>query len=672
MRSILSIYFADVRSVFHSRSLAMLVAALMLLPSAYAWINIKAVWDPYSNTTGILVAVVNEDVGAQIQGKGVNVGKETVDGLRSNPKLGWKFVDRQEAERRVHYGDYYAYLIIPSDFSAKLASILEAEPQQPTITYAVNEKINALAPKIAGSGAAGITEQIGKSFTETIGDAALSAFRNAGIELQKELPTIRKVESGILELEKALPQIDAAGKAAIALEAKLPAIKSKAEQLVVLQQRIPDLQKAGDTILKLEASLPMVKEAADSLAAMREKADDLRRASTIMADVENELAAVDAAIKKALEDAKAAASGNDGGAIAANELQQLAQLQQELAALRDNIRASRTTLKSKADEALNAILALHNDWPAIEQRIHKAAAFVRNDLPGIEADIRTAAALVREKLPAMEEAIHKAADLARNDLPAFEQKVKAAAGKVRKLMGSGDLNELIEFLMHDPQKGSKFLADPVLLQTVRVFPIDNYGTAMTPLYTMLALWVGGTILITALPVNVSDPDRVYKSYHVYFGRLLTFLSVGLAQSLIASLGVLLLLRVDAADKLWFVLSSAFIGMVFIVITYTLRSIFGNVGNGIAMLFLVLQMSSSGVTFPVSMTSRFFQIVSPYMPFTHAIIMLRETIGGMIPSIMRKEAIALSSFVLLFFGLAVLLKRSLSKEIELNSEGAAKE
>ncbi|PWW07487.1 putative membrane protein [Paenibacillus cellulosilyticus] len=673
MRTILSIYTADVRSMFKSRRLTMLVVALMLLPSAYAWINIKAVWDPYSNTTGIPVAIVNEDTGAQIEGKAINVGDETVNGLKSNPKLGWAFVDRAEAERGVHYGDYYAYLIIPSDFSAKLASILEAEPQQPTITYAINEKVNALAPKITSSGATGITDQISKSFTQTVSDAVLTAFHTAGIELQKELPTIQKVENGILELEKALPQIEALGQGAIALEAKLPSIKQKIDKVIALQQHIPDLNKAGDAIMKLETDLPKIKEALDSLTALRDKATSLQTIPTALTDMEDRLATIDANLRKAIEDANKTvaatnANGTDEGAtIIAGELQKLTPLLDEVATLRTRLQETRTSLKAKVDEALRMMDTINSDWPAIEQRVQKAANFVRNDLPGVEADIKTATTLLQEKLPAMEEAIHKAADLARNDLPGFEQKVREAANKIRTLQSSADLNELISYLLHDPQKSSQFLADPVNLETVRLFPIDNYGTAMTPLYTMLALWVGGTILITALPVNVRNPEHKFRSYQVYFGRLVTFLSVGLGQALIATLGVLYLLHVHAANKLWFVLTGVFVGVVFVIITYTLRSIFGNVGSGLAMLFLVLQMSSSGVTFPISMTSRFFQVVSPFMPFTHAIIMFRETIGGMIVSTMWKEATVLLSFILLFFGLAVLLKQSFSKDIELNSD-----
>lgn len=666
MKSIWYIYKTDLQSVFTTPKLALLVAALMLLPSAYAWINIKAVWDPYSNTAGIRVAVSNDDEGAEVQGKAINVGEDTVKNLKKNPKLGWVFVSRKEAERGVKYGDYYAYLLIPKDFSKKLTSILEVNPQQPVIEFGVNEKINAVAPKIASSGASGITSQISQAFTKTVGDAIFSGFHTAGVELQQKLPSIQNAEIRILELEQALPQIEEMGNKAIELEQKLPDIRQKAQKIIGLKQRIPDIQKAGDSILKVEASLPLVQEAGDKIVDLQGKVADMQRTTAIMTEIETNLSAIEENIKQAIENAKAA---NDSQADTSGNQEQLARLQEDLVKIHDTIRTIRADLQQRVDQVVKGINAaasfVENDLPAVEQKIHQAATFVRNDLPKLEDDIRKAADLVQEKLPAFEDAVHKVADFARNDLPSFEQKIRNAADQIRKFQGSVNIGDVISFLMHDPQKESSFLANPISLHTKRIYPIPNYGAAMTPLYTMLALWVGGTILISSLPVDVRNSERVYRNHHIYFGRLLTFLTVGVFQAVIIALGNLFLLHVYIVDKLWFVLLAVFISMVFVVITYTLRSVFGNIGNGMALIFLVLQISSSGATFPVSMTSPFFQKISPFMPFTHAVSMLREAVGGMIPEIVIQNALALSVFIIICFGIALLLKRSLSQEVVLN-------
>src|SRR5689334_17114182 len=103
MRNIWNIYATDWKNIFSVPTVALLVVGLMLLPSAYAWFNIKAMWDPYGNTSGIKVAVSNEDEGTTVNltKQKINVGSETVNNLKKNHKLGWVFVDSKEAIRGV-------------------------------------------------------------------------------------------------------------------------------------------------------------------------------------------------------------------------------------------------------------------------------------------------------------------------------------------------------------------------------------------------------------------------------------------------------------------------------------------------------------------------------------------------------------------------------------------
>jgi len=668
MQKIWHIYKRDLKSVFKVPSLALLVVGIMLLPSAYAWVNIEAIWDPYSNTSMIPVAVISEDEGANVQGKNVNVGNETIQSLNKNPKLGWVFVSYDEAERGVKYGDYYAYIYIPKDFSKKLTSILSANPEKPEIEFAVNEKINAVTPKIATSGASGLIAQIRQSFTETVSSSILSEFNAAGVELQQELPTIQAIENRILELEKDLPEIEELGKKSIELQAKLPEIKQKAQKIIELKERISDLEKVAGSILTVESKLPLVEEAGDKILELQGKVEDIQRIEVIITDVENNLSSIEGKIKEAIDNAKA--STDTKTEVLANQ-EELTHFQDELINIHNNIQTSRTNLKQKIDGMIKEINTagsfVKDGLPTVEGNIHKAADFVRNDLPIVEDDITRASELVQNKFPAFEEAVNKLADFSRNDLLSFEDKVKKAADKIRKFQANVNLNDIIDFLKIDPMKGSSFLADPILLNTKRIFPIPNYGSAMAALYTMLALWVGGTVLNSALPVDVKNPENIYKSHHIYFGRLLTFLTVGIFQALIMAIGNIFLLHVYIVNKLWFVLLSIFISTVFVTITYTLRSVFGNIGNGISMILLVLQMSSSGATFPVSMTSPFFQTISPFMPFTHAVSILRETIGGMITEIVIKNVLTLIIYILISFCIALLLKRSLSKDIALNSQ-----
>lgn len=670
MGKIWHIYKTDWKNIFSVPTVAFLVGALILLPSTYAWINIKSMWDPYSNTSGIRVAVANEDEGADVRGKRINVGNDTVKNLKNNHQLGWVFVNRSKAESGVKKGDYYAYLIIPKSFSKKLASILEANPQKPEIQFAVNEKINAVAPKIASSGASSVTAQISQTFIKTVGNAIFSGFNKAGVKLEQELPSIRNVENQIFELEEALPQIEEMGRKAIELEGKLPEIHKKGQIVIELEQRIPEIQKAGDMILNVEKSFPLVKEAGDKVLVLQERVAEMQRTSEIITEVVTNLSEIETKIKQAINSSQEA--NNEQTDTSANQ-KQMTRLYDDLVKIHNDINDTRMDLQQKVDEGATVINTaaefVKSDLPTVEQKIQKAADFARNDLPKFEENIRDAAELVRTRLPEVEKAVHKAADLARNDLPDFEKKVRNAADKIRKFESNVNLNELIEFLKHDPQKGSNFLSSPILLKTERLFPIPNYGSAMAPFYTMLALWVGATLLISSLRVDVENPENLYKGYHLYLGRLLTFLTIGIFQATIVALGNLFIIHTYVVEKLWFVLLCIFISMVFIIITYTLCSVFGNIGKGLAIIFLVLQMSSSGATFPVSLTSSFFQRINPFMPFTYAVSMLREAVGGMIDEVVIKDILSLLVFVAICFLMTTVLKKPLSNRIHQTAERA---
>ncbi|MBO0961877.1 YhgE/Pip domain-containing protein [Neobacillus sp. MM2021_6] len=670
MGKIWLIYKTDWKNIFSVPAVALLIGALMLLPSAYAWVNIKSMWDPYSNTSGIKVAVVNEDTGAEIQGKKINVGYDTVKNLKRNHKLGWVFVTKKEAVKGVEKGTYYAYLIIPEDFSKKLTSILEINPKKPKIVFGVNEKINAVAPKITSSGASSLTTQISQAFVKTVGDALFSGFFQAGVELEKELPSIQNVEKQIFELEKALPEIEEMGKKAIELEGKLPEIREKGQKVMELEQRIPEIQQAGSSILKVEANLPRIKEAGDKVLTVQGKLAELNRVNEIISDVIANMKDIETNIQQGIVIAK---EGDTDQANTSKNQEELTRLNEELVNIHNQVNQTLLSLQQKVAEGEEIIHKagdfFQNEMPVVERKIHMAADFVRNDLPALEGDIRKASTLIQTKLPELEKAVHKAADLARNDLPGFETQIRNAADKIRKFEGSVNVNELIQFLKHDPQKEGDFLSSPVLLETKRIFPIPNYGSAMSPFYTMLALWVGATFLIASLRVDVENPDNVYKGYHLYLGRLLTFLTIGIFQGAVASLGDLYFIHTYVVDKLWFVLMCIFISMVFVIITFTLCSVFGNIGKGLAIIFLVLQISSSGATFPVSTTSSFFQMIYPFMPFTYAVSMLRETVGGMVTDVVVKDVLSLLVFASASFVLALLLKKPLSKRIQHTAERA---
>lgn len=127
-------YRLDWKRIFTNPISIFLVVALMILPSLYAWFNIKALWDPYGNTKELPIAFYSADSGTKLDDKQVKIGEEVEKNLKKNNQLGWKFVESKEAVTQgVKSGKYYAGIYLPSEFSEDLVSFIKGEIQKPTI-----------------------------------------------------------------------------------------------------------------------------------------------------------------------------------------------------------------------------------------------------------------------------------------------------------------------------------------------------------------------------------------------------------------------------------------------------------------------------------------------------------------------------------------------------------
>ncbi|MBP8315987.1 YhgE/Pip domain-containing protein, partial [Clostridium neonatale] len=202
--------------------------------------------------------------------------------------------------------------------------------------------------------------------------------------------------------------------------------------------------------------------------------------------------------------------------------------------------------------------------------------------------------------------------------------------KMEKANNDKGISELLDLLKSDVQARSDFLANPVNLVEKQLFPMGNYGSAMTPFYTILSLWVGELLLVSILAVNPheinteeadSSKKEMITKYTViesYFGKLLLFVSIGIIQALIVSIGDLYILKVYCLNQFLFVLVSILTSITFAFIIYTACSVLGNAGKVVGIVLLVFQIGGSGGTFPIELTPKFFQRIHPFLPFTYTI------------------------------------------------------
>ena len=181
MRPVVRSLKRDIRRMVTVPAAWIVIIGLLFVPALYAWFNIVGFWDPYSNTGKIRVAVANEDQGATKDAIGfVNVGTMLESKLRENDQLGWHFVSAEQAKKEVERGESYAAFIIPSDFSTRLTGVVDGTYTKPDVQYYVNEKNNAVAPKITGAGASSLDQQINSAFVSTVAQTLSEKITSTG------------------------------------------------------------------------------------------------------------------------------------------------------------------------------------------------------------------------------------------------------------------------------------------------------------------------------------------------------------------------------------------------------------------------------------------------------------------------------------------------------------
>ncbi len=323
-------------------------------------------------------------------------------------------------------------------------------------------------------------------------------------------------------------------------------------------------------------------------------------------------------------------------------------------------------IAQNATANLQKFLVYYND--KLEPQIRSTLSSAKSTLTSASAmltDVKQFIPQATDKLTQAKNTLgtaNNALQKIQSEFPTLSTKIKDLANKLRTLENEADISEIVQLLKNDVNAERDFFEEPIKLKEHRIFPIANYGTAMTPFYTVLSIWVGCLLLISLLSVNLHE-NSPYSIREIYFGRLLTFATFSIIQTLIITIGDTFLVDGSIQAPAYFILFGLLISIVFVTVVYTLVSVFGNVGKALAIVMLVLQIAGSGGTYPVELLPKFFQIINPFLPFTYAIEMMREAVGGIIWSTVWVDLIFLIGFWFVFILFGFFLKKLLSEKIE---------
>lgn len=251
----------------------------------------------------------------------------------------------------------------------------------------------------------------------------------------------------------------------------------------------------------------------------------------------------------------------------------------------------------------------------------------------------------------MGESINNTLDMVRN----IEDNLNETTNKLVEFKNSGVYSLLQTAISFNTDELASFISAPVAITTEDLYPITNYGSAMSPFYSVLSIWVGALILVAIIHVKVHPFDGIkVNSVEAFFGRYITFFLIGQAQALLITLGDLFFIGIQCIHPFKFWFAAAFTSFVFTMITYSLTVAFENVGEAAAVVIMVIQVAGAGGTFPIQCLPAIYQAIYKYLPFTYAMDALRECVGGTYSWYYWKCILALLVYVgiCLFIGLVI--------------------
>lgn len=627
--------------------------AIVILPSLYAWLNIYSNWDPYGNTGGISIAVASLDEDYTTpEGETVNKGRDVLDDLRESTSINWVVVDTQdEAVEGVRAGDYYAAVVIGEDFTYNMYNMLTQWTGKPTITYYENDKKNAVATKITDTAASNLKQSITENYLEVLignifRDASdLSQALTADDPVGSAQGLLTQANTLLLSLNQTLQAYANAG-AGGGMDS---ALSQEVSDLVSsMNSHTPSTGDLTATVSQISREIYAALQKADS--ALQQAYQALETAVN-GGNNEAALAAADRALSAAAQElGKAGQAVSDWGhrfdgqtGSAAQAAQKAAQeLSERLFGLQAQLNSLPGLVESK-DDALAAVKSCVDAVDALTTRVGDLLTPSQSDLAqdikdvagqaeGMLDGLKGTAADVRTLL-SQAQGLQGSLDSVLADGQAA---ISDASAKLTELIENLDLSgtqtqlsTLVDILGGDPAVYGQYFSELVQTSVEQVYPIANYGSAMAPFYSVLAIWVGGVILVALMKVH-AKPDGLLdpKPWHLYFGRYLTFLLFNELQAAVIVTGDLFILGVQCENIGMFYLTGALTSFVFSLLIYSLAISFGDVGKAVVVVVMVLQIAGSSGTFPIELLPQVYRKIYHFFPFPYAIDAVRECLCGM--------------------------------------------
>ena len=705
MKTVLHIFTRDLIRILKNPIAIIVTIGVCIIPSLYAWFNIAANWDPYKNTQTMPVAVVSEDIGAEVGDQGyLNAGSMVIDKLKDNTQLQWTFVSsKEEALEGVSAGTYYAAIILPKDFTSNLASVLSGNLKKAPVQYYVNEKINPVAPKVTDTGAKTITTQINETFVSKVSEVVSEKFIGLASTVSSQTDTAAdRVSTDLHDTGNDFKKISGT------IETSQSTLKDARATLAQAQKTLDTLiesaDKASGTLSDITSQLPKIKQDANTLSA--KLLSSLIEGGTSISGISSH---ADAAVGQ-ITGSVGSAMGTVDGTVAS--VQSLVSTNRQLV---DNLKTIRDSLPAAHQSSLNTLIDELDASVSQEEALLARLQTASGDIHASNDSLSNLSSTINTTVNTNIDAIHQTVQtLSTTSIPEFNgsidsfgdatytlnatlsatkpalQQIKGTLNQLDHVLSqaqdatlrtedslsttaktldtlSSDMNviknsqlmeQLQEVVNLNPKDIASFMSSPVKIEDDIVYPVANYGSSVTPFYTNLALWVGGIVLIAIYKLEVDHENiAIFAPWQGYFGRWLLMMLLAILQATICCIGDLLL-KIQCVSPAAFILAGIVEAVVYVTLIYSLSIAFKHIGKALCVLLVILQIPGAAGLYPIEMMPGFFQAIHPWLPFTYGIAAMREAIGGFYGNFYLENLVKISLFIVPAFVVGVVLRRHL--------------
>lgn len=698
MITIFRVFLSDVKRLRSNVVAIVIIMGLSIIPALYAWFNIMSNWDPYgtSATSQMKVAVCSQDSGVEIGSLSLNVGDEVIAGLKENTTIGWVFTaSKDEALEGVNSGDYYAALIVPESFTTDFISFLGGDPKNPTIAYYENSKKNAIATKITGKAKTAVQEQVNQKVISTLTEVLTESGKILAENDENGVDIVVSTADQLDELDSSLQTYVNILNTFSLVTASASDLAESAQSLLINTQGIFD--SSQDSVSNMQSSVLSGAQTADTVSSLIGiSLDSVEQDLTLLSDQMDTLTVGDSfdSIRNQVDTAKTMSKstisvlkdifGETDQYVSAVD-KSFKQLNTDLKAFKkdanvtaQSLKHLKRTIKADIKDCKNSIRKIRNTYqyqvqPDVSRsvlRMEQALIQTGKMLNNIESSFGT----IDRALESYQTTLDSGTDditATKDYIVSLQSDIRKLSKSLRALSGDEQYNEMMDLLKNDPTRMASFMASPVSMETKAVYPIETYGSAMAPFYTVLAIWVGALILVALIHVKVAPIENLkVRPWQAFFGRYITFFLIGQAQTVITVLGDLFYVDIQCPHPFLFWLASAASSFVFTLLIYSLTVAMGNVGEAVAVIVMVIQVAGAGGTFPIEVLPEVYQMIYKFLPFTYCMNALRECVGGLYKNDYWMDLRALGIYILisLFIGLVVAVPlRRLNKVIERSKE-----